>query len=357
MSESRKRRALLIGAIGGAVAAGAATGLAAERRTVRTQRRVPDPGAREPYGRLPADRVRVVIADDGVRLHVEEVGPEDASLTVVFSHGFVLTQECWYEQRRALGDLGRLVFYDQRSHGLSDPSTVEHATIDQLGADLRRVLDDVAPTGPVVLVGHSMGGMSILALADAHPEIFGTRIIGVALISTSAGRMAEVSFGLPAIAGKLLLKVRPWRLVASPRSAALLDRTRRHGSDLAYALTRRMSFGSEKTAAPSLVDFMERMVGATPFETMIAFAPRFLEHDKLEALKVLRSMASLVLVGDGDLLTPAQHSRDMAAALPEAELVVLPGAGHMVILERGPLVNLHLRALCARARRPAARVG
>ena len=49
------------------------------------------------------------------------------------------------------------------------------------------MLDAVVPDGPVVLVGHSMGGMTIVALAEQHPELFGDRIVGVALISTTAG--------------------------------------------------------------------------------------------------------------------------------------------------------------------------
>jgi len=62
--------------------------------------------------------------------------------------------DCWHFQRRDLGRLGRLVFYDQRSHGASGRSPREHSTIDQLGADLFAVLRTVAPDGPIVLVGH-----------------------------------------------------------------------------------------------------------------------------------------------------------------------------------------------------------
>ena len=62
-----------------------------------------------------------------------------------------------------------------------------HATIEQLGRDLKHVLDTVVPHGPIVLVGHSMGGMTIMALAEEYPELFGDRIVGVGLISTTAG--------------------------------------------------------------------------------------------------------------------------------------------------------------------------
>ena len=75
----------------------------------------------------------------------------------------------------------------------------------------------------------------------------------------------------------------------------------------------------------------------------------FTTHDKLSALEVLRGVEALVLVGSKDLVTPEDHSRAMAAVLPDAHLVVVEGAGHMVPLECGPLVTLHLRALVRRA--------
>ncbi|MHB8340236.1 MAG: alpha/beta fold hydrolase, partial [Mycobacteriales bacterium] len=77
-----------------------------------------------------------------------------------------------------------------------------------------------------------------------------------------------------------------------------------------------------------------------------------LNHDKLAALAVLRDTPTLVLVGEADLLTPPGQSQEIADQLPDADLVVLPGAGHMVGLERPGLVNLHLRTLLSRAGLP-----
>ncbi len=137
---------------------------------------------------LPVTTVSTVAVDDGVALRVEEVGEPSAPMTVVFVHGFCLHMGSWYFQRQDLPDCtdARLVFYDQRSHGRSGRSSTGQCTIDQLGRDLTAVLRTVAPTGPVVLVGHSMGGMTIMALARQCPELFATRVAGVALISTAA---------------------------------------------------------------------------------------------------------------------------------------------------------------------------
>lgn len=342
----------LAGAVGGAVAAGLAGGVAAERTKVRGPRSRPDAVAAEPFGALPADRAHRVRADDGVELYVEEVGALDAPLTIVFSHGYTLEMASWHYQRRDLADLGRLVLWDQRSHGRSGRSDAAHCTIDQLGSDLERVLAACAPTGPVVLVGHSMGGMTVMALAERCPQLFasGGQVVGVALVATSAGRLAEVTLGLPRLAGRVARRVVPRAWVGMGARAAFVDtrRERGKGNDLSYAVTRRLSFGSNDVS-PALVDLMERMIAQTSTEVIAAFAPAFLSHDKLQALGALRGTSVLVLVGDADVLTPTDHAHAIADALPDAESVVLPGAGHMVMLERPQLVSLWLRTLVARA--------
>src|SRR6476620_9869961 len=94
---------------------------------------------------------------DGVRLHVETTGPADAPVTVVMLHGWCLDRRTWHRQVSALqGDDVRFVSYDARGHGRSSSTLLRSATLSQLGDDLAEVLRVVAPTGPVVLAGHSM---------------------------------------------------------------------------------------------------------------------------------------------------------------------------------------------------------
>jgi pimeloyl-ACP methyl ester carboxylesterase len=353
---SRSRSAGLVGAVAGAVAVGAAAGLAAERYAVGRTRLRPDPEALEPFGRLPADRTRVVVADDGVALHVEEVGPADAPLTMVFCHGYTQELAVWHYQRQALAqdNPGRLVFWDQRSHGRSERGAHERSTIDQLGSDLHAVLEACAPRGRVVLVGHSMGGMTVMALADQHPEVFGDRVVGVALLSTSTGKLAEAAFGLPAVVTPVGTKVLPWLTRGMRKQPRVFERGRRLGTDLAFLATRRYAFGS-RDVSPALVELVERMTASTPVDVIAEFYDTFVSHDKLSALGVLTRVETLVLVGSKDLVTPPDHSRVMADAVPHAQLVVVEGAGHMVQLERAPLVTLHLRALVRRATRAVPR--
>jgi len=347
------RAGLASGALG-VLAAGAAVGLAAERYAIGRTRDRPDPLAEELLDVRQADAARahsrVVVADDGVPLHVEEVGRPDARVTLVFCHGFTNDMAVWHYQRHDLADVGRLVFWDQRSHGRSGRSSEDNSTIDQLGRDLRLVLDEVVPDGPIVLVGHSMGGMTVLALADKSPDLFGSRVVGVALLSTSTGKFASITFGLPAVVGRVTNRLLPFAARGVRRSPALVERGRRAGTDLEFLLTRRYSFGS-KDVSPALVELVEKTTASTPVEVIAAFYPTFIDHDKLAALGVLSAVETLVLVGDKDMVTPPDHSRAVADALPEAELVTLPRSGHMVMLEQAAMVNLHLRALVRRAAR------
>ncbi len=346
------RRLGALGAAAGTLAAGALLGVAAERYTVgRRLHGVPEQ-APDPYGSGHGEE-QVVITADGVPLHAEVDGDPSAGVTVVLVHGWALSLHSWWYQRRDLADLGRVVLYDQRGHGRSGRGDKERSTIDQLGDDLRHVLDELAPQGPVVLVGHSMGGMTVMALADQHPELFGERIVGVALVSTSPGKLSDVTLGAPAAAGRQLRRAVPTVFDQLARRPALVERTRRVGSDLELLLTRRYSFASD--VPTSLVEFVSEMISATPIETVAEFYPAFSAHDKLAALPVLDAVPTLVLVGEDDLLTPPDHSREIAAAVPSAEVVTVPAAGHLVMLEHPATVTAHLRELVERCRPGVAR--
>ncbi len=352
------KRAAVVAGAAGVVAAGAAVGLAAERYAVgRSFRRVEDRGAAEPFGQLRGTVVPVT-ASDGVPLRVEVEGLAVGSrrtptVTVVFCHGLALNQDSWHYQRRDLADIaengGRLVFWDQRGHGRSGRGDTAHATIDQLGRDLYSVLRATASKGPVVLVGHSMGGMTVMALAEQHPEMFGDRVVAVALIASSPGRLAEVTFGVPAAAGRALRRAAPKALAALNRRPALVAHSRSLGADIEFVLTKRFSFATD--VPPSLVLFASRMHDATPLDVIAELFPAFDAHDKLAALDVLNGLETLVLGGEQDRMTPAAHSREMVDRIPGAELVILPDAGHLVMLEHHDVVTDHLRDLVERALR------
>ncbi len=136
----------------------------------------------------------------------------------------------------------------------------------------------------------------------------------------------------------------------------IVERGRRATADLFAGLIKRYSFGTPEKVDPGIARFGERLIEATPIDVVAEFFPAFAVHDKTEALVAYDAVPALVLAGESDLITPADHSRTIAEMLPDADLVCVPGAGHLVMLERPELVNDHLVSLVERAaRRPAAR--
>jgi pimeloyl-ACP methyl ester carboxylesterase len=99
--------------------------------------------------------------------------------------------------------------------------------------------------------------------------------------------------------------------------------------------------------------FAERMIESTPIDVVAEYYPAFNDHDKTEALAYFRDLPVLVLAGVQDLVTPSEHSEAIADLLPDAELVLVPDAGHLVMLEHPELVTDRLADLLARAHEKA----
>ncbi|MFI8853290.1 alpha/beta hydrolase [Streptomyces sp. 891-h] len=277
-------------------------------------------------------------------------GTSDAApLTVVFSHGYCLNQDVWHFQRAALRGAVRCVYWDQRSHGRSGRAPAgEPVSIDLLGRDLKAVLDAAAPEGPVVLVGHSMGGMTLMALAEQYPEYVAERVAGVALLGTSAGGLTEVTYGLPAAGVRAVRRVVPGVLRALASQSELVERGRRVTADLFAGVVKRYSFGSPREVDPGVARFAERLIESVPVDVVAEFYPAFAEHEKSGAVPAFDGRPSLVLAGDRDLMTPSEHSERIAAALPDAAFVILEATGHLAMLERPEPVNEHLARLLTR---------
>ena len=348
MSRAGKVGGVLVGT--GIAAAAAAGGVLVGRRR---RNQVPDDP--QPFGSLHGD-VHTVKADDGLLLHaeVDEIAPyvssanHDDKATVVFVHGFALTSDCWHFQRLAFRGKRRMLFYDQRSHGQSGRAEKGAATIDQLGKDLLTVLDTLAPDEPVVLVGHSMGGMSIVALAEQHPELFGDRVVGVALVSTTAGGQRThkmVSKYIPDRVGRTL--VERGLLVAAERER-ILELARRSGSAIALRVIEEFAFGDEPVPR-SYVRFLDSMISSTPLQVLVEFIPEFDALDKFHVVAAFAQVPTWIMCGTKDKLTSIGHSRKMAQQMPDATLVECEGAGHMVVFEARDQVNAALEDLVTRA--------
>ncbi|MDQ6522651.1 alpha/beta hydrolase [Nocardioides sp. LHD-245] len=345
------RRGRIVGSIAGALGVAAAGTAAAGIR--RQQRAISRRAGEEiPFGTLRSAPVTVV-ADDGLPLHVE-VDEAGSAVTVVFVHGFCLNLDCWHFQRAAYRGLVRAVYYDQRSHGRSGDSDRAHSTIEQLGRDLHRVIEAVAPDGPVVLVGHSMGGMSIVAFAEQYPELIGSRVVGIGLISTTAGGLDPTRILLPMVPARLAGPVARGVVRTLHLGHRAVDSVRRAGGSVATVATDRFAFGGD--VPRGYVEFVDQMLAATPFEVLADFFPHFAGLDKFDFVEVLGRVPTSVICGTADRLTSIGHSRKLQSRIPGSRLLECEGAGHMVLMERHELVNAELdQLITAASARAAAR--
>jgi pimeloyl-ACP methyl ester carboxylesterase len=359
VSVGRKVLGVAAGAAAGAasVAVAGSAARAVQHRRIIVHRDVADD---LPLGSLHSTPIHVV-ADDGVPLHAEidaydpdaraggrrRRSPVEPPITVVFAHGYSLNLDCWHFQRAAYRGLVRTVYYDQRSHGRSGRSPADHATIEQLGRDLKRVLDDLTHDAPVVLVGHSMGGMTIMSLAEQHPELFGRKVVGTALIATTGGGLdpGRILFPMiPAGLGSGVMK----RLVGTlSRGHRAIDAVRTRGTDLAKVVADAYAFGAK--VDEEMVDFVYAMLDGTPFEVVADFYPAFATLDSWDACGPLSQVPTSIIGGTSDKITAIGHARKLHARIQGSDLLECDGAGHMVMLERHAQVNAELNLLFGQA--------
>lgn len=274
---------------------------------------------------------------DGLRLDVRTYGPEDAALTVMLAHCWTLNQSDWHYQvrdlQREFGHRIRIVTWDHRGHGDSAPAPRADCTITNLARDMGDVIDTYAGPGDLVLAGHSIGGMTMMALGEQRPELF-SRVVGAAFIATSSGRLDTVTLGLPEMGA--FAKAQIPRVLAF-RSRTLSKKARRRAPVIERQVVRRFLFGKPMRLSDAALT-VEGIINS-PAATMVGFYENCMHHERTDALKVYDGIPTHVLVGTRDVLTPPAHARRIAENVEGAVLTVAPDAGHMLPLERDELVS------------------
>ncbi|MGH3864198.1 alpha/beta fold hydrolase [Actinokineospora sp.] len=289
---------------------------------------------------------------DDLDLHVVETGPSTAPVTVLLAHGWTSSHAVWDHVVAELGPDVRTIRYDHRGHGRSAPAPVDAATIAHLADDMAELIMAKAPTGKLVLVGHSMGGMTMMALGERHPEIT-QRVSAALFVSTSSGRMSEVTFGLPKPLVRAYVKRAKRPTGSKPSTAPRRPRKRAVKVEvpapvqraLSLAVTRWLVFGSRFR----MIDVRATADHAAAVHRRTAALLRrsISKHDRVSALDAYAHADVRVLVGDRDRLTPVDHARAIADALPNARFVLYPAAGHMLPYERVREVATQIRRAAA----------
>jgi pimeloyl-ACP methyl ester carboxylesterase len=243
-----------------------------------------------------------------VALHVRDTG---TGLPVVLLHAFPLSSPMWRDVRTELGDRCRLLTPDQRGFGGS-PLGDAPPSLDVVADDVAALLDRLG-LDRVVLGGLSMGGYATMAFLRRHPE----RVLAVVLADTKAATDGEAAAAnreriasrldaegttdalledvLPPLLGPATVRDRPW---VAGRVHGLVE----HSS-------------------PPAAAWAQRAMAARP-----------------DSLATLREVAvpALVIRGAEDALSSQEDSQAMADALPQGQLVVLDGVGHLSAVEDPP---------------------
>ncbi|RZS44227.1 pimeloyl-ACP methyl ester carboxylesterase [Herbihabitans rhizosphaerae] len=298
------------------------------------------------------------VTGDGTTLLVRDSDPHgQAEATLVITHGWTLDHTSWERVvaliAGAFGSRVRVVQYDHRGHGGSDPARPGAGTLEQLADDLAELITERVPDGPVVLAGHSMGGMTMFALAERHPELVRDRIAGTAFVATSCD-MTSLTLGLPtwlaapvlyleALVNRGLARLRRGQLLANPPAVV-------------RPFIRWLVFG-RKANRLDVIDTAAQIGKCHP-ASMVSMRNSMGVHNRPAAIAAFSGIPAVVLAGTRDRLTPVSHARQIAADLPDADFVVYPGAGHMLTYERTPevadqLVRLITAVTTAKVRKTA----
>jgi pimeloyl-ACP methyl ester carboxylesterase len=311
----------------GAAALGLGAGVAVERALIGRGRKRPDPLAEVPYGKLTGDRRYEVASFDGATLVADEFGPADATSGAIFAHGYCLDRTIWHHQMTEFDTDRKFVYYDARDHGQSRGGQANRDT-KTLAADLKAVLDH-SGLRDAVLVGHSLGGMTVLEFCREHADEMGGRVRGIVLVNTTYTDAIKTLFA----AGVLVpidRRVRRLieRLLNDPVSSRAL---RLRGDDLSWILVKLFGFGPD--ASPAQVDYIQRLLTRFPSPALVEMMAGLREFDMEEALDSI-TVPTLILAGGDDRITTVRASKRMAEEIPQAQLHVFEDTGHVSMMER-----------------------
>ena len=274
-----------------------------------------------------------VTAHDGTPIAVATTGPNAirADGTVVFLHGFCMAAGSWARTRRHIREQFpalRQVAYDHRGHGRSAAGPTGTHDLPTLARDLESVLAAVAPVGPVLLVGHSLGAMAALELLASDPVLI-NRVMGVAIIASTAGAITDTGLGhllTPTVGRALNMLAHMPRLFSA-----------------AWNLTR--------TVASPFVGHCHRRSG-TPRpvpHVMAEILESVRRFDVRDTLPRLAGMPSLIITGTADHITPPVHAAAIAAAWPHTRLLLLDGGDHNLPLHAPEILAEEIARLIRRA--------
>lgn len=297
--------------------------------------------------RKTSDKPDTVTTD--IPVHWYEVEPSEPAkepVTIVFIHGFTLAGESWYRQFNALRKShpeARLLTMDLRGHGQTGAVPASLCTVEGAAADALAVIAERAATGKLIVVGHSLGGLIALHMVRAAEESIRRRIAGVVLISTSIDKLAAQ--GVPQILASPVADAARNAIESSPKEI----RKFREAIASLMAPSLAVAVFARRTDY-EIIEFHAAMINETPLETFVGYLDDLQDHDEFAAGPYLAGLPGAVLVGTKDDVTPRKQADLIMEKWPDAELVEVDGAGHMLPLEAPEAVNRAIERVLEKVR-------
>ncbi len=288
------------------------------------------PAADEPRSERGGRELRVK-GPDGSDLQAEIHGQEGRP-TLLMTHGWDLDATAWYYEKKNLSERFRLVLWDLPGLGQSSQPADGRYSLERMAQNLRAVLDRTGDGRPVVLVGHSIGGMTILTFCRLFPELLGREVAGIVLVNTTYTQPLNT-----VTAGALL------RAIQKPILEPLLHLTiwlfplvwlmnwQSYLSGSSHKTTSSTSFSGHESRGQ--LDFAAYFTAKMSPAVLAKGILAMLRWDETATLPRI-NVPTLIITSDADRITLPEASRTMASTIPQAQLIQVSPAGHPGFLER-----------------------
>jgi pimeloyl-ACP methyl ester carboxylesterase len=286
---------------------------------------------------------RTLTGADGAELFVESLGPADGD-TLVLTHGAGVDSTCWYLAKNALGIRYRILTWDLPGLGRSKGGKID---LESYAENLRVVIQSAGR--PVVVVGHSMGGMTIQTLARRHPEMFGTEIVGTVLLNTTyTDPLKTMILSGLAQALRPLLKVL-FHIEIALLPLAWLSAWQSYLSGSAH-IANRLTFGKGVTRRQ-----LDHVALLGSRNSPASIAKGNLAMFNWDATGAIATIVDplLILAGQGDIVTKPEAGAEIASTAVSPQLHTIEGANHMSFLDHAAeyheLIDIYAAEAFARA--------
>ena len=275
-----------------------------------------------------------ITGNSGATLYVERIGRLDAPV-VVLTHGWAMDSTIWYYAKRDLSKNFHVIAWDLPGMGKSKPATPSAIGLSEFANDLRSVID-LAGDRKVVLVGHSIGGMTIQTLARDDAAYFNRKVAGTVLVNTSYTNPLKTMIlsGLAqAIRWPLLEPLMRLGIVLQPLVWLSAWQSYLSGSS---HMANRLGFGKYVTRS-QLNHTTLLSTRNSPGNVHRGNLAMF-RWDATGAMAKITSPL-LVLAGDMDIVTKPEAGQVIALSHPDGQYVGIDGVNHMGFLELSPTYN------------------